>query len=56
LGVDLKCVGREGSPTRVVKIEKPSAARKGRQADLGKVGPKRAAREFVNFLGEKNLL
>lgn len=56
LGVDEKRVGLEGSPTRVVKIARPSLARRGRIVEIGKLGPQKAACEFAAFLEENNLL
>ena len=56
LGVQDAFLGLKGSPTRVVKIEKPVVARKGRRVDARKSGPQAAARELADFLEERGLL
>ena len=56
LGLDAKLVGLKGSPTRVVKIERPSVTRKGVTLDVDKLGAEEAARKLVDYLEEKNLL
>ncbi len=56
LGIDEGLVGLSGSPTRVVRIARPSLTRKGRTADVGALGVQRAARELADFLEEANLL
>jgi electron transfer flavoprotein beta subunit len=56
LKVDAKSVGLAGSPTRVVKIERPRVVRKGRSVDVGKIGAKAAAVALADFLQERNLL
>jgi len=56
LKLDESRVGLQGSPTRVVKVEKPQVARKGKILDVAKVGVREAARELADFLAERNLL
>ncbi len=56
LHADPQRIGLDGSPTRVVEIERPAVARKGRIIDLAKVGAKHAAKELADFLEERNLL
>jgi len=56
LGVDEDLIGLKGSPTRVVKICRPSVAREGRTADVGTLGLQAAARELAEFLEKENLL
>lgn len=56
LGTDVKRVGLDGSPTRVVEIERPTVARKGRIIELARIGAKQAAKEVADFLEERNLL
>jgi len=54
--LDQELLGLKGSPTRVVKIERPTAARQGATVDVGKAGAAGAARQLADFLEEKNLL
>ena len=56
LAADNEFLGLQGSPTRVVKIERPKVARDGKIVDLEKVGAAQAARELVDFLESRNLL
>ena len=56
LAVQAESLGLAGSPTRVVKIEKPSAARECRMVALAGTGAPEAAREVVDFLEAHNLL
>lgn len=56
LDADESFLGLEGSPTRVVKIDKPVVARKGRKVDAGRVGAQAAARELAAFLEKNGLL
>lgn len=56
LEVEKELLGLKGSPTRVVKIERPKVTRAGHMVDLEKVGAEKAARELVDFLENKNLL
>ena len=56
LDVDEALLGLAGSPTRVVKIEKPVVVRKGRAVDARKLGPQGAAQKLAGFLEERGLL
>jgi electron transfer flavoprotein beta subunit len=56
LDADESLVGLKGSPTRVVKIEKPVVARHGRRIDARKLGARRAAKETADYLEENGLL
>jgi electron transfer flavoprotein beta subunit len=56
LGLDESTAGLAGSPTRVVRITRPSAVRKGRTVEAGHLGAAKAAREIADFLEERNLL
>jgi electron transfer flavoprotein beta subunit len=56
LGVEPEAVGLQGSPTRVVKIERPRVVRSGRRIDVKAGGAAAAAREVAGFLDERSLL
>ena len=56
MNADERFLGLKGSPTRVVKIERPKVARSGRTVNLEKVGAEEAAKELADFLEERNLL
>jgi len=56
LELDSKFLGLKGSPTRVVKIERPKVARKGITVEVDKVGVEEAARRLADFLEERDLL
>ena len=56
LDVDRGRLGLKGSPTRVVKIERPKVARGGHIVNADQSGPEAAARELVDFLEAENLL
>jgi electron transfer flavoprotein beta subunit len=56
LQTDGALIGLKGSPTRVVKIQKPAIARSGRTVDARVVGAHAAARELADWLEEKGLL
>ena len=56
LDADESLIGLKGSPTKVVKIQKPKVARKVKMVDLSEMEPSEAASELADFLEEKNLL
>jgi len=56
LGLDETRLGLQGSPTRVVKIEKPKVARNGVILDTRKTGVAGAVGKLVDFLVEKDLV
>jgi len=56
LGIAEQRVGLKGSPTRVVKIERPVLGRKGKTIEVEKLGPGEAARRVAVFLQKRNLL
>ena len=56
LDADTAMLGLHGSPTRVVKIDKPVVARKGRTVDARKTGARQAACELADWMEEKGLL
>ena len=56
LDVKPEFLGLKGSPTRVVKIERPKVTRGGHIVNADQVGPEAAARELVDFLEAENLL
>jgi len=56
LGAEERSVGLTGSPTRVVKIDRPVLTRKGAAVDAGKIGAAAAARKLADFLDERGLL
>jgi len=53
IGADPALIGLTGSPTRVVKIEKPRAAREGTVLDAGKLGAGAAAAQLAAFIRER---
>lgn len=56
LGLEAGDVGQKGSPTRVVKIDKPPVGRSGETVDARKVGAEEAARRLADYLDDKQLL
>ena len=56
IDVDKAFLGLSGSPTRVVKIERPRVTRAGRTVVVDKVGVEAAAKELADFLEAENLL
>lgn len=56
LEADPEMLGLSGSPTRVVKIDRPRVARKCRKLNVEKLGVDEAARRVGDYLEEKNLL
>lgn len=56
MDLDESLLGLEGSPTRVMKIDKPVVTRKGRTVDARRLGAQAAARELADFLEEAGLL
>jgi len=56
LPLDDDKLGLKGSPTRVVKINKPRVTRKGKVVDVKKTGVTEAVAELVDFLDEKDFL
>ena len=56
LDLDTELLGLNGSPTRVVKIEKPKVTRQGEIIDANKLGAAEAAARLADFLEEKNAL
>jgi electron transfer flavoprotein beta subunit len=56
LDADASLLGLKGSPTRVVKIEKPVVARHGRKVEARKLGAQGAAKELADYLQENGLL
>jgi len=56
LALETEKLGLKGSPTRVVKIEKPIVSRNGTIVDVKKVGVAAAVKELADFLEEKDML
>ena len=56
MDVDETLLGLKGSLVRVVKIDRPKAARECKMLDLRKSELKEVVSEFIDFLNEKNLL
>ncbi len=56
LGLEEDKLGLKGSPTRVVKIDKPKITRNGLLLDTRKVGVADAVKELVDMLDKKDLL
>lgn len=56
LGLEDAKLGLKGSPTRVVKIDKPRVSRNGVLLDTRKIGVANAVREVVDFLDKNDLL
>ena len=53
IDADPALIGLTGSPTRVVKIEKPRATREGTVLDAGKLGARAAAAQLAAFIRER---
>lgn len=56
LGLEDEKLGLKGSPTRVVKIDKPKITRNGVLLDTRKVGVANAVKELVDLLDKNDLL
>ncbi|HRU05556.1 MAG TPA: electron transfer flavoprotein subunit beta/FixA family protein [Candidatus Brocadiia bacterium] len=56
LEADEKLLGLNGSPTRVVKIDRPKVTRSGVTVWIEKTGAEEAARQLADFLEKRNLL
>ena len=56
LDVEDGALGLKGSPTRVVKIDRPRVTRNGRIIDVRSSGVREAVRELLDVLDEKGLL
>jgi len=56
LDVEPSLLGLKGSPTRVVKIDKPVVARQGRTVEACRIGAAGAAGQLVDYLEENGLL
>lgn len=56
IALDETRLGLRGSPTKVVKITRPKAARNGVVIDSRQMGPEVAVRRLVHFLEEKHLV
>ncbi len=56
LDVDKEHIGLNGSPVKVVKINRPKVTRNGRTIDSGKLGINNSVDELINFLREKNFI
>jgi len=56
LDADRDLIGLAGSPTRVVRIDKPVVARRGRIVDARRLGAPAAAAQLVAYLEENGLL
>jgi len=53
---DRSLIGLEGSPVKVVKINRPKVARNGRIIDVGKSGVKNAVTELADFLDQNRFI
>ena len=56
LGADTGLLGLKGSPTRVVKIDKPRVTRNGRMIDVRNSGVRNAVGELLEFLEGRGLI
>lgn len=56
LGVDKDCLGLQGSPTRVVNIDRPKVTRKGKLIDLEQESTEEAVAQLLHHLQDKELI